>query len=1288
MSKPTTNSQKQTWLLKKIKTHTNDKIDFKIETKSTNINHQKTMSNKSSITQNLELNITKKIKSYMPSKIESQIETISTNINHQNTMTQNQKLIINKNINKVQVLESIYYYNVGNIKELKKTNKYTSPLVCALHTRKDSEFTIKYDEERNGAKTYIKYGNYDYETLNKVAWKIDNHLYEIVPKESPFKLYFDIDKRFVSEEDTKLIFVSLRDLVLKTLNVDIQQNSNMCMGEGKKDGYKKVSYHIIINNGKYFENMTSCKLFMKYCEFIVNTNDSYANLRNGVFDFNVYKDNQAFKLPYQTKAFKKIKQIPIEDDAKMSDYLLTHMEKSIEFYDVKKFEKLMEGKNISNKTIKSASGKMITLDFSEAIIIKQFVEAIGKDYKIGQVSGSKKECCLTYYLNSIPNNKNVPRIVWKTIGYCISKITKNSEKGLELWTKWTSDYKLVDKESIREEYFKHDIVKGYGWKMLLNMASIYNKKANSFDSVFEPLFDDEPTFECETKTINSRYIECEDFNMVDVVKNNDIVCIKSPMGTGKSWTLKKVFKDKSYKSILYLSCKRAFATAMKSDFEGSGFQSYLDFEYRNEIIDVDRVICSVESAYHLKDAYDLVVIDESESICDNLTGEMIIKNHPIENMTKIKNIISNSKKVMLMDAYLTTRSYNMIKDILKDKIINKKSYYLKNIFKYEKRELVILDGGDKFTNMIINKLEKGERCVVVCGSKKLSDIIVKACSEYSIKNYNSNNPLKNGCNVNEEWSECDLLIYTPTITAGISYDNKDKLFDNLFVYCVNKGSSHFRDTIQAHKRVRNFTNKKMFIKINDKFKGFPYDIMPTTMDGVEEQEYKYKALLFGDNPLSFENMEDLDWIYKINIHNKLEKNISSLMLRGLAKKYLYEENVIEIEDNEEINEENFETDLVDWVYDEIVDITSDTYHTIEAKLKDVSIDKEQLTDDEFKEYVKFNYKNKHISEEVSDEIREKFFNEYYDDSCERKKLASVRSFKQMLNDIKYEYLEFDAWKIEKGKDSEMPMEIYEMKLMRYKHLMRFFNKLGFIENDKLNINKEFYGDDLKLLIEDYKDVDAKVLNSMMKDQYIKISKKDESIKELNTKQIKGIFNNLLKDEFGLEVYGCGTKQKKIDGKYKKLTIMKLRNYCPPIDKKKDSDEIIEKKLQFTKEFGGEEFNRFNIYKKCFNEDLDFDTSYFEDNDLDSEIDVVETISSDEEEDHHENCACAICYAEKITKLNAEKKSKPSEEPKVVGVFDKYLAVKTIDPNNDCEKCAKALNSKCMRCMMKEINSKK
>ena len=1066
-----------------------------------------------------------------------------------------------------------FYYTTRS--EANSNGKYTKPILVALNEKKSNEYTIKYDEESSRGITYTKYGNLSYEKLVNI-WKDNNHLYEIIPDNTPFKFYLDIDKRFENDDNNKETLKVLKELIENTLQINFNDGS-ISFGRGDKDDYIKVSWHIVFNNGTYFKNMDECKKYISYLKFLVISEDKYKLLQNGVLDFLVYKSNQAFKLPYQSKAFKNIIQLPEDSNSNLEDYLLTYKEHEMKYYDVSKFEEIMKPIITTKTQIKTASGKIIKAEYTDGLILKEYMSSFSKDFKLGKVGGSKLKNKLKYFLDSIPNNSKVSSKVWKAVGYSISKVLKNSEDGLDLWTKWTSEYKEIDKEKLREMYMKHNTESGYGYKMLYKLASIHNNLIDNEISCIKPLFDDTATFKCTNKEINCRFIG-EQFDMKKTVKEYDVVCIKAPMGTGKSYSLKTIFETTSYKSILYLSCKRAFATSMKSDFEEYGFKSYLEIQNKKEIVKYDRIICSVESAYNLRDKYDLVIIDESESICDNLTGSMMMNNKPLDNIKRIYELIKNSNKIMIMDAYLTNRSFNMIKDIYGEDINNKKCYHLINKFQYPERIKIECSGKSTLGGTILSKLKEGKRCVFVCGSKALSDSISKLCKDYKTKYYSSSNPLPNGCDVNKVWSECQLLIYTPTVTAGISYTNKDHPFDNLFIYAVNKNSSHMRDIIQAHKRVRHFNDNRIYTIINGEAPVFNFDMLPVSKHFIEELEYKYKTLLFGKDVISLKNDESTKWIYNINIHNKLESNINTRYIIDLAARYFEEENIIDSRSLKWNEQEHLDEINEIWDYDNIKDIEKHRHRVLEQQIKNHMVNTKKLTDDEFKEYIKFNYTIKHIRDDIPIPIAKGFFNQFYGDKLQSKKNGSVRTFKQMLYDIKYNVNKYNDWKENRLKDPDRPFEIYDFKLVRYEHLLKFLNKLKLIESSKININVEFLGTDFDQFIDEYKSLNTKTLNSMLEESYI-----TQKGKKFTGIQIKSIFNNLLREEFGMEILKLGTKQYKVDGKYKKTSKFTIRNYCEPANSNDNEEEATRKRV-FMEKFGKPEYNRFNIYKDHFQDE--------------------------------------------------------------------------------------------------------
>ena len=138
-----------------------------------------------------------------------------------------------------------------------------------------------------------------------------------------------------------------------------------------------------------------------------------------------------------------------------------------------------------------------------AATIKEYQQAIGKKYKLPPMTGLAKKDGLGYYLKSIPNSPNVSRAAWKVVGWCISRIEKNSERGLKLWADWTCAYRTTTPDEIRHEYMSHSTTNGFGWGVLYKMAQIYNSKMNANGSFHAPLFDDEPTYAMPHQTSSS-----------------------------------------------------------------------------------------------------------------------------------------------------------------------------------------------------------------------------------------------------------------------------------------------------------------------------------------------------------------------------------------------------------------------------------------------------------------------------------------------------------------------------------------------------------------------------------------------------------------------------------------------------------------------------------------------------------------------------------------------------------------------------------------------------------------
>ena len=1136
----------------------------------------------------------------------------------------NNKKIMSEIYTKTKLNNTFYYTKTNS-----KAKNYASPLLeainkfhCDIFKSKNPKVVVCYEELSKtsmGDRTHKSFGLVPQDSLKEMYNnKEDNHLYECIISSMPRKIYFDVDGRFISIDHNKKLINLINEIIGIILNIDDNISNpiktNICYGEGIKSSlnspsYKKGSFHIVVND-YYFKNQMEQKLAMNYIENLIETEDKFKPLRDGNLDFKVYNKNQLFKLPFQTKVGNAlenspIKQIPRDGDL-FEDYLIqSHFGKNIKI-DVDKF--LI--KNMTTKIIKYGDGTSKKMDFNSATIIQKYKNSYPPNFTIKPFTRTSNMSDVDYYLLCIPNNNRVPKLVWKCIGYCLRNLVKDFESGLEKWKEWTIPYKIVSCDDLRMTYSKMKIGSGYGWKMLSNMAKVFNPKIENKISKFDDLFEDTPTYPCITKIDNSKYIDKEFFKTK--LNEYDNLVIKSGMGTGKSWTLKSVFsevdgteeiieqapicednpkgngyisvmKDKlKYKSILYLSCKRAFASSMSHEFKDYGFRNYLELE-SGSFTSINRLVCSVESIYKCRDQYDLVIIDESESICDNLTGDMFLKNCPVESARRFYNIVKYSKKVIIMDAFLTTRSHNFLKEI-KLNLNNNNTLYYKNNYKNPIRRYVECNK-PQLTHQIRTKLEDKKRCVFMSGSSTFANEVYEDLKKdgYNILIYTSKNPLPLGADVLNLWKKCDLLIYTPTITAGISYDAKNEdQYDNLFMYSVNVGSAHFRDMAQASRRVRKFKNNIMYLCLNDKYKGHDRRQMPIKRSEIIENENKYKNLLFGDEIKSLSEIPELNWVYNINIHNIQERNVSQLYLKEFAQRYLDIENISKVEELDQV-ERYIDPVENEWDYDSIKNITTKIYEDYNVRINSTKSEY-RLTDDEFKEYYKFRYLNLMCKEE--NDIMKEYFTKMLIRPQRRGFIRNIMNYTKMLDEIKYDYNLIKSYSLIKNEDETKPQEYYNLKYIRYEHITKIFSQLKILENGKFNVNKKFYGSDFEPLLEEYSLIPIKTLNFMLKNNSIRTKKKskDEGGGNMTCKTIHSIFNAILREEFSIEMYTTGNKKYiTIDKKRKKLSEFGIRNY---IGKNELSEQILSR-------FQGGEYLIFNLLNSKY-KDLPIDELMFED----------------------------------------------------------------------------------------------
>lgn len=340
------------------------------------------------------------------------------------------------------------------------------------------------------------------------------------------------------------------------------------------------------------------------------------------------------------------------------------------------------------------------------------------------------------------------------------------------------------------------------------------------------------------------------------------VVIRSHLGTGKTTLFRALAADPT-KSVLYVSARRTFTFTMVAEFNaaGLGFRSYMSClsdcdgmdcqkpthvpqAYSTDDPRCQRFFCQVESLHKFfgKPRYDMVVLDESESVLASLQPGTTQRKHLVRNMEVFQQLVSSAGVVVAGDAFVTDRTMAALKALRPGPLkllLNTHNPYTSRVCERLKVMTANKDGlatesvakgKEQFHARMAAELDKGKRLVVVCGSaqeaKDLEEGVFKKREAaelaegrvFRYRLYWAKEEYRDARNadledVNAAWSQLNVLCYTPTITVGINYTAKP--FDIMFLYATRMGATA-RDLFQASLRCRSLADDRLVFFLSHK----------------------------------------------------------------------------------------------------------------------------------------------------------------------------------------------------------------------------------------------------------------------------------------------------------------------------------------------------------------------------------------------------------------------------------------------------------------------------------------
>jgi hypothetical protein len=181
---------------------------------------------------------------------------------------------------------------------------------------------------------------------------------------------------------------------------------------------------------------------------------------------------------------------------------------------------------------------------------------------------------------------------------------------------------------------------------------------------------------------------------------------------------------------------------------------------------------------------------------------------------------------------------------------------------------------------LYDSVKNDQKIVVPMNSFKeantLENIIRKKFPDKKVKLYSSqtlsSEKNKHFADVHTYWSGIDILIYTPTVSAGISYELKH--FDTLFGYFTDK-SCDVETCRQMLGRIRNLSTNEHYICLDGR-----YNNLPTSTDRIKELLYSSRSNLYK----KLENNDNLALNFEFGADGKIQYHESAYFVMWLENK--------------------------------------------------------------------------------------------------------------------------------------------------------------------------------------------------------------------------------------------------------------------------------------------------------------------------------------------------------------------------------------------------------------------
>lgn len=392
------------------------------------------------------------------------------------------------------------------------------------------------------------------------------------------------------------------------------------------------------------------------------------------------------------------------------------------------------------------------------------------------------------------------------------------------------------------------------------------------------------------------------------IEDFDTIALESALGTGKTIQLMGnknlgidgILANKNvYPRVLFVSGRKSFTRFAMGELKEQGieFRSY-DEQHKEALSKINRLFIQVESLWKLNDgfqSYDLLIVDESETIAHQLHSVQTNGEHMIDNHIMFERVVSSATKVIVADAFLSDRSFSIIKELRNPAY----SVYIRNSHQPYKRtafELRATENDNRMPNVgefifrIKQAIETKKRIVIVWTSKRKGLAFEKEYLEPLRENlkwkfYHGDSTKEDRADLHDvstAWKDLDVLMYTTSISVGVSYNPSDEVaqFDELFLWACASSATP-RDIAQALLRCRKIKANRLTYVCD--LRTMPKQVRG--MDALREFVKDKKKRLQAEHPM-IQWKTAPQWADENYIYNENEVRVSQSEYKEVLRHYL------------------------------------------------------------------------------------------------------------------------------------------------------------------------------------------------------------------------------------------------------------------------------------------------------------------------------------------------------------------------------------------------------------------